>query len=109
MNENQSNKDATKYSVEVSKQFLTLASAGVAFAVGLVFSDKHPELTGPLRTTVWLFSGSIASGLIYLMSVVGQIGKNENYDVYSSSLRFVALVQVVLFMAAIGVFAFCIM
>ncbi|NIR49256.1 hypothetical protein GWO43_12305 [candidate division KSB1 bacterium] len=82
------------YNVEISKQFLTLASAGVAFVVGLAISNSQ-IINGLFYITVTCLVLSILLGLVFIMSVVAHISSEENYDVYSKQLRTLAMVQMV--------------
>jgi len=96
-NNSDAHKASCQYGVDISKQFITLASAGMAFVAGLVVSKKA-GLT--FSQTVYLFSFlglSIAFGLFFLMRVIGHINKSDNYNVYTISLRILASFQIILF------------
>ncbi len=98
MCDNQQNyKDSCQYSVELSKQFITLSSAAVAFIIGLAISAELKS-NESVYWSISLFIGSLAVGLIYIMSVVGHINKSKNYDVYHSALKYIAVLQIIFFL-----------
>jgi uncharacterized membrane protein YczE len=89
-------KDSCKYSIEIAKQFITLASGGVAFVVGLLISSNKVAS----YLFYWLsgsFILSIGFGLIYVMSTIAHINKEQNYNVYSPKLKFLAATQIIFF------------
>jgi len=98
-------KDSCGYSVEIAKQFLTLASAGLAFVVALAIGSQGPSVGG-FYTAVIALCVSILCGLLYLMTVVGHINKERNYDVYGLQFKVVALSQIVAFVVAVGALAY---
>ena len=98
-------KDSCKYSVEISKQFLTLSSAGIAFVIGLAMA-RSTTVPNSFYWSVALFAASVAVGLVYVMSVVAHINQDDNYDVYTATLRCLALIQIITFLAAISVLGF---
>ena len=44
---------------------------------------------------------SVLFGLVYLMSVVGHVQRDRNYDVYTVRLQLLAAVQILAFLAAV--------
>ena len=44
---------------------------------------------------------SICFGLIYIMSAIAHINKHENYDVYTSQLRFFSTFQILFFLVGV--------
>ena len=98
-NENH-HRDSCQYSVDIAKQFITLAAGGVAFIVGLAMATS----TAIPQSFYWvtsLFIFSIAMGLIYAMSVVAHVNKTQNYNVYSLQLKALASVQIVSFLLGV--------
>jgi hypothetical protein len=98
----QNHKDACSYSVEVAKQFMTLASAGVAFVVALAIADAGQYRAWFIAALV-LLGVSLFVGMAYIMNVVGNIHLSNDYDVYSPRLRWVATTQILLFLFALMV------
>jgi hypothetical protein len=94
-------KDACSYGVDLAKQFLTLASAGIAFIVGLILSTPKMIPFGWLIIILLLLAASMAFGLLFLMSVVGFIGRRAGYDVYTLRFRVLASVQIATFLLPI--------
>jgi hypothetical protein len=95
-NENH-HRDSCQYSVDIAKQFITLAAGGVAFIVGLATASTT---TAPY-SFYWvtgLFIFSIAMGLIYAMSVVAHVNKTQNYNVYTPQLKALASLQILSFL-----------
>jgi hypothetical protein len=84
----------TDLAFEVSKQFLTLALGGVAFAIGI--TGSHPEAFG----TIWfwlaiiLFGLSIFTGFVFLMAGVSSLGQDKAFDVYRPFHRMLSIIQV---------------
>ena len=99
-------KDACQYSIEISKQFITLSTAGAAFSTTVLLSNIHNVPEVPLRSSLVLFAISILLGLLFLMKLMGEIRLNNNYDVYLTSLRWLAVLQMILFLVGIVVVAF---
>jgi len=93
-------KESCKYSIEISKQFITLSSAGIAFIVGLAIAPNTD-----VSNYYYLAGGScllsICFGLIYIMSAIAHINKHENYDVYTSHLRFFSTFQILFFLVGV--------
>lgn len=91
--------DSCKYAVDLSKQFITLASGGLAFMAGLALSSgARCSLCMAIAAFV-CFAVSILLGLLFVMKAVGLISKESNYDVYTKSLRIVAALQIAAFLA----------
>jgi hypothetical protein len=90
-------KESCDHAIEVAGQFVGLASAGIAFVVGLVFSTN--DSLGPWLV-VWicvLFAISVLCGLMVRMGAVSDINKTGSCDVYDPSLRKIAFLQIILF------------
>lgn len=98
--DNQRVKDACSFAVEIAKQFITLAAAGIAFVVGLAMSGKSPVLWVHIAV-ISALSASVLFGLVFLMSVVGHIHKSGSYDIYAGHLKAVAAIQIVLFLLSV--------
>lgn len=107
LNEDQ-HKDSCKYAVDTAKQFLSLASAGVAFVVGLVMAGAN-SAGQPYYWAAGLFIASVVFGLIFVMSVVAHINQCNNYDVYTPVLKLLSMVQIICFIAATVVVAFVVL
>lgn len=93
-------KDSCTYSIETAKQFLTFGAGGLAFLVGLALS---PDATNGMLvySTFMLFTASIVLGLLYIMSVVGHISKQKNYDVYTPLLRWFSGLQILMVLSGV--------
>ena len=98
-NENR-HKESCGYSIQISKQFITLASAGIAFVVGLAIAPNTAISSFYYWTGGCCFF-SICFGLIFIMSTIAHINKNDNYNVYTPQLRFLAFMQITLFLVGI--------
>ena len=86
---------------DLTKQFLTLAFAGIAFVVGLSFSDPGAIPTLWLWPTLVLFAFSIVVGLLFLMRSVSDLSQ-AGLDVYEKSLRVMAAGQILLVILGVG-------
>jgi hypothetical protein len=100
----QHHKDACSYGVEIAKQFITLASAGIAFVVGVATAGGS-GVRAFYVSTVIVLAVSLACGLLYLMNVVGRIHSDNDYNVYSIGLRVLAALQIVAFMLGVVILA----
>jgi hypothetical protein len=94
-------KKAADLAFDVTKQFLTLALAGIAFVVGLSLNASASISSTMLWITVAVFSLSTVLGLLFLMSGVHQLSEKKSYDVYTSALRFLSISQI--FTVLVGV------
>lgn len=83
-------KKAAELSFDLTKQFLSLAFAGIAFVVGLSFNSPGAVSSLMLWTVVSVFALSAALGLMFLMHGVSRLSTAKSYDVYATSLRFLA-------------------
>lgn len=94
-------RDACGYSIEVAKQFITLSTACIAFLVG--FSITGVEVfQGPRAgLAIVLFGISALFGLVYLMAIVGQVARTQSYDIYAGRLRWLALIEILAFVAGV--------
>ncbi len=99
-------KESCKYAVEISKQFMTLGVAAIAFVVSLLLAEKFIISKDCSYTLMVILGISVLFGIIFLMSVVGHINRTENYDVYTGKLRFFASGQVILFFVAMVVIGY---
>lgn len=89
-------KDSCNYGVDLSKQFVTIATGGLAFAITLALAYPTDFGYWHLLWTVLLFGVSIVFGIAFLMTVVGHINKLDNYDVYTICPRLMILLQMIL-------------
>lgn len=79
---------------DVSRQFLTLALGGIAFAIGV--TGSHPDAFG--TTSFWaaigFFGLSIVAGFMFLMHAVSSLAQDKALDVYHVLPRILILIQV---------------
>ena len=94
--------------LDVTKQLITLASAIIPVAIGLI-GLRYPAKTSVVPSNV--LTGLLVSLIFYLLSIagglcvyygaVGTLRSNPDYDVmYESSVRIPAMVQQILFLFA---------
>lgn len=88
-------KKAADLGFDLTKQFLTLAFGGIAFVVGLSFNTPGAVSSLMLWLIVGSFGGSALLGLLFLMNGVNRLSVQKSYDIYASSLRFLAFLQIV--------------
>ena len=88
-------KKAAELGFDLTKQFLTLAFAGIAFVVGMSFNTPGVVSGFMLWSVVAAFGVSAAVGLLFLMHGVGRLGRNK-YDLYAPSLRILSALQILL-------------
>ena len=97
--------DAANLSFDLTKQFITLAIGGIAFVVGLSYSSPSAVSSVLLWLTVLVFGLSAVFGLFFLMHGVNTLSVQKSYNIYATSLRFLAGFQIV--MVLIGVVLLC--
>jgi hypothetical protein len=89
-------KKAAELGFDLTKQFLTLAFAGIAFVVGLSFNTPGSVSKLMLWLVITAFGGSVILGLLFLMRGVNLLSIQKSYDIYAPSLRGLAILQIVL-------------
>lgn len=94
-------KKAAELGFDITKQFLTLAFAGIAFIVGLSFNTPGSVSSLMLWLTVGVFGISVAFGLMFLMHGVNLLSVSKTYDIYASSLRILAGLQIALVLVGV--------
>ena len=91
-------KDSCLHALDLTKQFLTYSAAGIAFVVGIVYSDKPGKLPAWAVALSLLFLGlSIAAGWLCFMRIIAKINRERSYDVYERSVQLFSIGQIVLF------------
>jgi UPF0716 family protein affecting phage T7 exclusion len=89
-------KKAAEVGFDLTKQFLTLAFAGIAFVVGLSFNTPGTISDLMFWIVIIPFAASVVIGLLYLMRGVNQLSEQNSYDIYAPSLRALAGLQIAL-------------
>jgi hypothetical protein len=89
-------KKAAELGFDLTKQFLTLAFAGIAFIVGLSFNTPGSVSSIMFWAVIITFGLSAILGLFFLMHGVNLLSVQKSFDIYASSLRFLAGLQVIL-------------
>ena len=88
-------KKAAELGFDLTKQFLTLAFAGIAFVVGLSFNTPGTVSSLMLWLVIGVFGGSVVLGLLFLMRGVNLLSIEKSYDIYAPSLRGLAICQII--------------
>jgi len=86
---------AAELGFDLTKQFLTLAFGGIAFVVGLSFSNPSAVSTTLLWVAIGLFSASCLFGLMFLMKGVNHLSEKKSFDIYATSLRVLSILQII--------------
>jgi hypothetical protein len=97
--------EAAKLSFDLTKQFITLAIGGIAFVVGLSFSTPTAISSVLLWITIAVFALSAVFGLVFLMHGVNTLSIQKSYDIYATSLRFLASLQIILVLVGVVLLA----
>ena len=97
--------EAAKLGFDVTKQFITLAIGGIAFVVGLSLSTPTAISSVLLWFIVIVFGLSAVFGLVFLMHGVNVLSVRKSYDIYATSLRVLAGLQIILVL--VGVVLIC--
>jgi hypothetical protein len=87
-------KKAAELGFDLTKQFLTLSLAGIAFIVGLSFNSPGAISSLMLWCVVGVFGLSTALGLLFLMRGVSLLSVDKSFDIYTGSLRVLAVLQI---------------
>lgn len=87
-------KKAVELGFDLTKQFLTLAFAGIAFVVGLSFSTPSAVSSLMFWLVVASFGLSAVLGLLFLMHGVSTLAIEKTYDIYSVWLQRLAISQI---------------
>src|ERR1035438_9425408 len=82
-------KKAAELGFDLTKQFLTLAFAGIAFVVGLSFNTPGAVSSLMLWLVIGVFGGSVLLGLLFLMRGVSLLSVEKSYNL--TRLRCAAL------------------
>jgi hypothetical protein len=85
----------------LTKQFLTLAFAGIAFVVGLSFNTPGSISSLMLWFIIGAFGLSTILGLAFLMRGVNLLSIQKSFDIYAPSLRFLAIFQILLVLTGV--------
>jgi hypothetical protein len=94
-------KKAAEVGFDLTKQFLTLAFAGIAFVVGLSFNTPGTISDLMFWLVIIPFAASVVIGLLFLMRGVNQLSVQNSYDIYAPSLRALAGLQILLTMLGV--------
>lgn len=89
-------KRAAELGFDLTKQFLTLAFAGIAFVVGLSYNAPGAVSSLMLWLVIVFFGLSVIFGLLFLMRGVNMLSIEKSYNIYAPWLRFFSISQIVL-------------
>ena|ERR1700678_2273258 len=89
-------KKAAEVGFDLTKQFLTLAFAGIAFVVGLSFNTPGAVSSLMLWLVIGTFGASVVLGIAFLMHGVNLLSIKKSFDIYATTLRVLAALQIVL-------------
>ena len=100
-------KKSCEFAVDLIKQFLALACGGIAFVIGLVFSE-HAELLDKVTVSASLcfFAASVICGWLGYMNIIGKVSRKDDYNIYGGFMQIVSIVQILLFLLAVGILFF---
>ena len=97
---------ACGYAMTLADGFIKLAAGGIAFVVGLVFSEKGASADPALlRWSIAIFAASILLGWLFLMRMTGKIARQNDYRIYEPFAQAVSFFQIVLFGIGIALLA----
>lgn len=89
------NHKAAELSFDLSKQFISLAFAGVAFAIGLSTANGNIASTLFFWGAVILFALSAILGFLFLMRGASDFSIKGDFDIYEKGARIMSLFQIV--------------
>ena len=96
-------KEAATLCCELTKQFLTLAFAGIAFVVGLFTSNPGEVSRTYLLWSIWLFVGSAICGFLLLMRGIQRLNEEKSFDFVIPSIRWMSGLQIISFAVGLSV------
>ena len=94
--------EAAKLGFDLTKQFITLAIGGIAFVVGMTVSNPSAISSLLLWSIIGVFALSVILGLFFLLHGVNILCIQRSYDIYATSLRFLAGAQIILVLLGVG-------
>jgi hypothetical protein len=89
-------KRAVEVSFDLSKQFISLAFAGVAFAVGLSAGNGSAVSSILFWVVITFFAVSSILGFLYLMRGASSLSADKEFDIYETTCRLWAVLQILL-------------
>ena len=98
-------KKAAELAFDLTKQFLTLAFAGIAFVAGLSFNTSGSVSKIAIWSVIVSFGLSAVLGLTFLGHGVNRLSVKKTFDIYASSLRFLSILQIVFVLIGVGLLA----
>jgi hypothetical protein len=96
---NNPHKDSALIGIDISKQLLAFSLAGLGFVVGFITAGSISLGAVPILGLLF-FALSMVAGVLFLMSVVGHINRDSNYDIYTGGIRTLAVIQIICFAVA---------
>ena len=94
--------DAMTMACDLVRQFVNIAVGGIAFVVGLSVTSN---ISAYLFWLILIVLGSsVGVGLFFLMHGIGRVWHCD-YNVYASSMRFLAVLQILL--VSLGILLLC--
>ena len=99
----QHEQDAANLAFGMTRQFITISMGGIGFAIYTMSASSISSVTFWL--ILFLFGLSAMFGLLFLMSGVGQLSKRKSYDLYTTWLRILSGMQILL--SLVGVLCLC--
>lgn len=86
---------AAELSFDLSKQFLSIAFAGVAFAIGISTANGRASSTWLFWAAVIVFALSALLGFLFMMRGAADFSSKQSFDIFESGARFMSLFQIV--------------
>ena len=95
-------KNASNLAVEISKQFLAIAFAGIAFTIGISSQDGAIMGSRLFWGVIVVFAISAVLGFCFLMHGVSKYAKGEAFAPYGGGARFAAFLQSLALAVGVG-------
>lgn len=90
------NNKACELSFDLSKQFISIAFAGIAFAIGISTANDSVASTWLFWISVVVFTLSAILGFLFMMRGVADFAGKQSFDIFERGTRLMSIFQIVL-------------
>lgn len=83
-------------SFDLSKQFLSISFAGIAFAIGLSTSDGDTRASWMFWVSIAFFALSSILGLLFMMRGAADFSEDGKFNIFDTCPRVLSIAQIIL-------------
>jgi hypothetical protein len=92
---------AADLSFDLSKQFLSIAFGGLAFAIGISTADGRASSTWLFWAAVIVFALSAVLGFLFMMRGVADFSGKKSFDIFETGARLMSSFQIIFVFAGV--------